>query len=147
MAQVRRRECMRGDQRRQARADSLPAEPAACGERAGHSLPLRIAARTRYRECSRQPRRRDIICRFRFIFRGQAMAKKTKAAVKKGSRVKRIDVHSHVVPRELLEALTRDPERYKMRYVSEGRRHLAREALDGRRRDDHRDQIRIWPRS
>lgn len=52
------------------------------------------------------------------------MAKKKVAAKK---RVKRIDVHSHVVPRELLDALTRDPERYQMRYVSEGQRHLARE--------------------
>src|SRR5258708_2436153 len=52
------------------------------------------------------------------------MAKKKKA-VKKG--VKRIDVHSHVVPRELLDVLTQVPERYKMRYVADGHRHLARE--------------------
>jgi aminocarboxymuconate-semialdehyde decarboxylase len=60
-----------------------------------------------------------------------ATTKNTKPARKKASegkkRVKRIDVHSHVVPRELLDALTRDPERYKMRYVAEGHRHLARE--------------------
>ena len=60
-----------------------------------------------------------------------ATTKNSKPARKKASqgkkRVKRIDVHSHVVPRELLDALTRDPERYKMRYVAEGHRHLARE--------------------
>ncbi len=52
------------------------------------------------------------------------MAGKKPAAKK---RVKRIDVHSHVVPQELLDALTRDPGRYKMRYVAQGHRHLARE--------------------
>jgi hypothetical protein len=60
-----------------------------------------------------------------------ATTKNLKPARKKASegkkRVKRIDVHSHVVPRERLDALTIDPERYKMRYVAEGHRHLARE--------------------
>jgi hypothetical protein len=50
-----------------------------------------------------------------------AMAKSVKTARKKaGGRVKRIDVHSHVVPR--------DPERFKMRYVAEGQRRLVRKA-------------------
>lgn len=58
------------------------------------------------------------------------MAKTAKTAPRKAggkNKVKRIDVHSHVVPRELLDIMARDPARFKMRYVAEGHRHLARE--------------------
>ena len=41
----------------------------------------------------------------------------TKKASKRKSR--RIDVHSHVVPKEMLDALSQRPERFKMRYIAE----------------------------
>jgi len=53
------------------------------------------------------------------------MATKKKAPRKP----KRIDVHSHVIPREMLDALRERPQRFKMRYVVEGRQR--RVAKDG----------------
>ena len=44
--------------------------------------------------------------------------------VKKSPRknAKRIDVHSHVVPAEMLSALERDPERYEMRFEQDAKK-------------------------
>lgn len=50
----------------------------------------------------------------------------------KKSRVKRIDVHSHVVPREMLDALTAQPGRFGMRYIDEpGHRRVAKDGGGG----------------
>lgn len=57
------------------------------------------------------------------------MAKKKTTTKKK---MKRIDVHSHVVPREMLDALAQRPERFKMRYVDDGKhRRLAKDGGGG----------------
>lgn len=48
-----------------------------------------------------------------------------KKAVKK--KLLRIDVHSHVIPREMLQAIERDPARYQMRFVEkDGKRRIER---------------------
>src|SRR5688572_4856738 len=42
--------------------------------------------------------------------------------------IPRIDVHSHVVPLEMLDAIERNPERYKMRFEEkDGKRRIVRE--------------------
>jgi len=53
-------------------------------------------------------------------------AKKT-AQRRKSSQ--RIDVHSHVLPKEMLDALSQRPERFKMRYIADGKHR--RVAKDG----------------
>jgi hypothetical protein len=50
-----------------------------------------------------------------------------KKSIKRKS--KRIDVHSHVLPKEMLDALRQRPERFKMRYVEDGKHR--RVAKDG----------------
>ncbi len=50
----------------------------------------------------------------------------------KKSKVKRIDVHSHVVPKEMLDALTAQPGRFGMRYIDEaGHRRVAKDGGGG----------------
>lgn len=57
------------------------------------------------------------------------MASKPYAAKR---RAKRVDVHSHVVPKEMLDALKARPERFGMRYVDDGtHRRLAKEGGGG----------------
>ena len=52
------------------------------------------------------------------------MKKKTTAK----SKAPRIDVHSHVIPKEMLEAIARNPERYEMRIEErDGKRRIVRE--------------------
>ena len=52
------------------------------------------------------------------------MKKKTTAK----SKAPRIDVHSHVIPKEMLEAIARNPERYEMRIEEKhGKRRIVRE--------------------
>ena len=52
---------------------------------------------------------------------------RTKQGITPGSKKitkrksKHIDVHSHVVPKEMLDALSQRPERFKMRYVVDGK--------------------------
>jgi aminocarboxymuconate-semialdehyde decarboxylase len=57
------------------------------------------------------------------------MASKKSATTRKS---KRIDVHSHVVPKEMLDALSARPERFGMRYVNDGtHRRLAKDGGGG----------------
>ena len=55
------------------------------------------------------------------------MSTKKKAASRK---TKRIDVHSHVVPKEMLDALKANPQRFGMRYLDDDKTHR-RLAKDG----------------
>ena len=51
--------------------------------------------------------------------------KRTKTTNRKAPR---IDVHSHVIPKEMLEAIERDPQRYQMRFEEkDGKRRIVRE--------------------
>jgi len=53
------------------------------------------------------------------------MARKKKQAARK---LPRIDVHSHVIPKEMLDAVKRDPQRFQMRFEEkDGKQRIIRE--------------------
>ena len=60
----------------------------------------------------------------------QRAAKKTvrRAASRKAKKTPRVDVHNHVIPREMLQAIERNPDRYGMRFGEhEGKPRIVRE--------------------
>ena len=83
--------------------------------------------------------RDTVYCAPRFVYESRLMDTeylmiKRKTPVKRATRnnTKRIDVHSHVVPREILDALKANPKRFGMRYIDDGaQRRLAKDGGGG----------------